>query len=101
MEDPALRTCPVPSHPQWAHLVSRTKTNYTCIVCGMDVDEGKPHFVARVIRGGGTILHPDDEPLYEAGERRTGNSDLGRWPVGPNCVKRFKLGAWVARHVPA
>lgn len=53
-----------------------------CAVCGRELT-GK-QFVVHVINGGGEVLHPDDEFLYEPD-----GGDLGCHYIGPECRKKF------------
>ena len=95
-----MRTRPVPSHPQYDDLSEKARSSYTCVVCGSDVREDKPHFVVHLIRGGATMLHPEDEAAYAADEMLHDAGNLGAQPVGPNCVRRFNLQEWVVRYDP-
>lgn len=51
-----------------------------CVVCGREVRAPFPAMV-HVVDGGGTVA-TDDESVEEA-------SDLGCYPVGPGCLRRF------------
>lgn len=69
------------------------KTDYTCYVCGRDINAKKPHFMIHVIHGGGDVLFPSD--VDEAAWAATNdNGDLGGNPVGPTCVRKHGLVGW-------
>lgn len=54
--------------------------NYPCIVCGKTVK--KPIFFLRVVEGGSHALFPGEEYIDTA-------ADLGMYPVGTHCLKKF------------
>jgi hypothetical protein len=99
-EDRTLRTLRSPTHPQRSRLSDMAKTDYTCYVCGVDVTEKQVHFIVHPIRGGHLLLHPGDEEKYDQGEGQHDTGNLGAQPVGPSCVKKFKLQEWAVRHDP-
>jgi hypothetical protein len=55
----------------------------TCARCGRGLVN--PAGSVHVIDGGGVVLHPEDEKLYNDQA-----SDLGFWSVGSECAKAFK-----------
>lgn len=73
------------------------KTQYTCYLCGRDINAKKDHFMMHVIHGGGEVVHPEDDDAYMA---TNDNGDLGGNPVGPTCVKKRGLVGWATKVGP-
>ena len=64
-----------------------------CTTCGKVMLPGKPRFYVHSIDGGASVLHPDSEADYAAlGAKLTDSSDMGFWPVGPECARKFGKG---------
>ena len=60
------------------------KTDLFCHHCQKDI-KSNPHY-AHVIQGGATILHPDDEHLYESNA-----GDMGSLPFGSGCARKIGI----------
>lgn len=61
-----------------------------CAVCGRPCREATAKHWLRLVEGGGTILHPSEfgkVTIDPAG-------DVGNYPVGPDCRRRFELQEW-------
>lgn len=69
-----VRTIPM----KWA---DKERGQYPCAYCGRPT---RRDFAVHVIDGGSTVLHPEDEPLYQSDD-----GDMGLHFVGPECRKRF------------
>ena len=64
-----------------------------CTCCGKVLLPGKARFYIHSIEGGRVVLHPDSEADYAAlGGKVTDSSDMGWWPVGPECARKFGKG---------
>jgi hypothetical protein len=76
-----IRYIRVPQSPsyKWQGLVNEAN----CLVCGRDVKIAKAH-AFHAINGGGSFLHPDDEPNYVSD-----GGDMCTQYVGPDCLRRF------------
>lgn len=81
-----LRTMPIPQNRAPDKLIrareQRAGDAYPCIVCGLPVPY--PRFMVHVIKGGGVALHAADENAYQPD-----GGDLGLYPIGPECRKRY------------
>lgn len=56
-----------------------------CVVCGRPVNVRKAHHEIHCIEGGlYTALHPDDDDEYTDHA-----ADMGCYPVGADCLRRF------------
>lgn len=60
------------------------KTPVFCCVCQKDIG-GTPGFTARLVDGGVSAVHPDDEHLVPDGLA----DDYGTHPVGSDCARRI------------
>lgn len=63
------------------------KTNHFCAMCQKDMDPAKPYRTVRIIDGGATVLHPDDEARYrpDRDERPITGS------IGSDCARRLGI----------
>lgn len=91
MPDPTYRFKRIDFAPKVRENEERAKTQYTCYLCGRDIEAKKDHYMIHAIHGGLEVLHPDDEALYKA---TNDSGDLGGHPVGPTCVKKRGLVGW-------
>lgn len=67
----------------------RPKTDRYCVKCQRDIKPDSPARVIHLIDDGGLFaLHPADEALYVAGNRR---GDLGATLLGMDCAKTIGL----------
>lgn len=79
----AYRSMKFEQTARFNHNQERAGDLPTCARCGRGLKTvaGSVH----VIDGGGVVLHPEDEALYNDPA-----SDLLFWSVGPECAKTFK-----------
>ncbi len=61
-----------------------------CAVCRRPVKSATAKHWIRIINGGGEILHPSEFGKVEVDPM----GDLGEWPVGPDCRRKFELQGW-------
>ena len=60
-----------------------------CCACGKSI-KGRSKLFVHVIRGGSTLLHPEDEALFKAEvDDPAFGGDLGALPIGPDCAKKY------------
>lgn len=97
MSEPTYRFARLDIDPKCHDNRDKAKTDYTCYLCGRDINAKKDHFMIHVIHGGHEVLHPDDEAEYTTVED---NGDLGGNPVGPTCVKKRGLVGWASKVGP-
>ena len=67
------------------------KTQTFCVYCQKDMKPESIKFEVRLIDGGATILHSEDESLYIPD-----SGDMGYFAIGSDCAKRLGM-EWVYR----
>lgn len=85
------RTLAVPHTANFTKNNHKPKNGYPCVVCGKECETHKQS--VHLIEGGAAILHPQDEALY-----KDDGGDMGFYPVGNDCVKKFNLKEWSKAH---
>lgn len=63
------------------------ETDRYCVRCRRDILPGAKAREIHLVDGGTRVLHPKDEPEYEAGRP----DDLGLHLIGPSCARRLGL----------
>lgn len=64
----------------------KPKSDYYCVVCQKAIRKGSTHRLIHLVDGGNTVLHPQDEHLYQPD-----GGDCGLHPIGNDCAKKAGL----------
>lgn len=57
-----------------------------CVRCGAPITHRTAQRWVHMVEGGGALLHPDDEALYQSGD-----GDMYWFPIGADCARSIGL----------